>query len=108
MLIDGYGPDWVEGAGTVECCLSSLPLTPKRYEIVLFVRSSEGITNLTTTRIAAWFRVTDEQLDKVPLHGPMALNHLRQGSPVYLPRTWRFYNGNELTHTVESKYNEHK
>jgi hypothetical protein len=59
-------------------------------------------------RIVAWFRVTDEQLDKVPLHGPMALNHLRQGSPVYLPRTWRFYNGNELTHTVESKYNEHK
>jgi ABC-type polysaccharide/polyol phosphate transport system ATPase subunit len=108
MLIDGYGPDWVEGAGTVECCLSGLPLTPKTYEIVLFVRSSEGITNLTTMRIVAWFRVTDEQLDKVPLHGPMALNHLRQGSPVYLPRTWRFYNGNELTHTVESKYNEHK
>jgi len=93
MLIDGHGPDWVEGSGVVECNISRLPLTPKVYDIVLFVRGSEGVVDLTTMRTVAKFRVTDEQLEHVHLNGPMAVNHLRQGSPVYVPRTWSFYNG---------------
>ncbi|MBN2374030.1 ABC transporter ATP-binding protein [bacterium] len=93
MLIDGYGPDWVEGQGMVECEIPKLPLTPKVYNILLFVRSSEGIADLTTMRTVANFRITDEHIEQVPLLGPMAVNHLRQGSPVYIPRTWRFYNG---------------
>jgi hypothetical protein len=106
MLIDGYGPEWIQGEGTVECTIPHLPLTPKVYEILLFVRSSEGITDLTTMRTVAQFRITDENLDRVPLRGPMAVNHLRQGSPVYIPRTWRFYNGDgaEPVATIEAGY----
>lgn len=104
MLIDGPGPPEAEGPGVVECRIPLLPLTPKAYELKLFVRSGDGIANLVDIRTVAHFRVTDEGLDAVPLRGPMAVNHLRQGAPVYVPRTWRFYIEGELTHTVESSY----
>jgi ABC-type polysaccharide/polyol phosphate transport system ATPase subunit len=106
MLIDGYGPEWVEGEGMVECTIPSIPLTPKLYDVLLFVRSGDGIADITAMRIVARFRITDDELDAIPLIGPMALNHLRQGSPVYLPRTWRFYTGTTLLHTLESNYHE--
>jgi len=106
MLIDGHGPDWVEGLGSVECYIPHLPLTPGTYSISLFVRSGEGIADITTMRSVAQFRITDERLNQIPMRGPMALNHLRQGSPVYLPRIWRFYNGNELVFTLKSNYKE--
>lgn len=104
MLVDGPGPSFVEGSGTVECHIPFLPLTPRIYEVELFVRSGEGITDLIEPRIVARVRVTDEGLDAVPLRGPMALTHLRRGSPVYVPRTWRFYEDGELTDTVESRF----
>ena len=104
MLIDGPGPSAVEGSGVVECHIPLLPLTPKVYEVKLFVRSGDGIADLIDMRTVARIRVTDGGLDVVPLRGPMAINHLRQGSPVYVPRTWRFFKDSELTHTVESRY----
>ena len=90
----------------VECRIPCLPLTPKVYDIVLFVRSVEGWPDLTTMRTVAQFRITDEQLDRVPLRGPMAVNHMRQGSPVYVSRTWSFYNGQdpEPVATIEAGY----
>lgn len=103
MLIDGPGPSEADGSGVVECQIPHLPLTPKVYEIMLFVRSGDGVADLIDARTVARFRVTDEGLDAIPLRGPMAINHLRQGSPVYVPRTWRFYKESELTHTVESR-----
>ena len=104
MLIDGPGPTTTQGFGVVECHIPRLPLTPKVYEILLFVRSDRGTVDLTEMRTVARIRVTDEGLDAVPLRGPMAVNHLRQGAPVYVPRTWRFYQEGELTHTIESTY----
>ena len=102
MLIDGPGPPTAAGSGRVECHIPRLPLTPKLYEVKLFVRSGEGIADLVPMRTVVRFRVTDEGLDAVPLRGPMAVNHLRQGSPIYTPRTWQFYEDEVLTHTVES------
>ena len=72
MLIDGPGPTYAEGSGIVECHIPLLPLTPKVYDIKLFVRSGEGIADLIEMRTVARFRVTDEGLDAVPLRGPMA------------------------------------
>jgi hypothetical protein len=103
MLIDGPGPSVADGSGIVECVLPRLPLTPKLYDIKLFVRSGEGIANLIEMRTVARVRVTDDGLDAVPLRGPMAVNHLRQGAPVYAPRMWRFFKDGELTDVVESK-----
>ena len=104
MVIDGPGPSTVVGSGVVECHIPLLPLTPKIYEIKMFVRSGDGIADLIEMKTVARIRVTDQGLDAIPLRGPMAINHLKQGSPVYVPRTWRFFTENKLTDTVESRY----
>jgi ABC-type polysaccharide/polyol phosphate transport system ATPase subunit len=104
MLIDGPGPMEVQGHGVVECSIPLLPLTPRVYKVQLFVRSGDGIADLIERRFVTQFRVTDERLETVPLAGPMAIGHLRRGSPVYVPRTWRFYSNGELTQTVEATY----
>jgi ABC-type polysaccharide/polyol phosphate transport system ATPase subunit len=104
MLIDGPGPAEAEGSGVVECHIPLLPLTPRPYEVKLFVRSGEGIADLIERRTVLRFRVTDEGIDAIPVRGPMAIGHLRRGSPVYVPRTWRFYKDGELIETVESSY----
>jgi len=109
MLIDGPGPEQVEGRAVVECRIPRLPLTPKTYRVVLAAfQTGEGITELMTRRTVANFRVTDEGLDSVPMRGPLALTVLRQGPPVYVPRVWRFYNGQggEPVATVEAYFAE--
>ena len=109
MLIDGPGPDQVEGRGVVECRIPRLPLTPKTYRVVLAAfQSGDGITEVMTRRTVANFRVTDEGLDSVPMRGPLALTVLRQGPPVYVPRVWHFYNGqgDEPVATVEAYFAE--
>ncbi len=79
-----------------------LPLTPKVYEVLLFVRSGEGIADLIETRNVARFRVTDEGIDAVPLRGPMAVEPPATRGARLRPRTWRFYKDGALTDTVES------
>jgi ABC-type polysaccharide/polyol phosphate transport system ATPase subunit len=108
MLIDGYGPEWIEGSGIVECHFDNLPLTPKMYEVLLFARNSEGLVDIIHMDTYARFRVTDEGLEAVTLGGPMALSLLRQGGPLYVPRVWRFYNSSGLTHTIEAGHDEHE
>jgi hypothetical protein len=90
MLVDGYGPERVEGSGIVECRIPRLPLTPKVYDILLFVRSGDGIADVTNMRTVKRFRVTDEQLECVSMGGPMALTLLRQGSPVFVNNNWKW------------------
>jgi hypothetical protein len=41
--------------------------------------------------------------DTAAQYGQSALGYLKQGSPVYVPWTWRFFTGSELTHTVKSR-----
>jgi hypothetical protein len=109
MLIDGPGPDQVEGRGVVECRIPRLPLTPKTYQVVLAAwQFGDGFTEVMTRRTVANFRVTEEGLDSVPMRGPMALTVLRQGPPVYVPRVWHFYNGqgDEPVATVEAYFAE--
>lgn len=91
MVIDGPVVDAIEGAGTVECRLEALPLTPKVYEVVLFARSREGVAELVPIRTYAVFQVSDDIPHDWPVRGPMAINHLRQGSPVYIHRSWHFF-----------------
>ncbi len=94
MLIDGPVVDAIEGRGVVECRLDPLPLTPKVYEVVVFARAKEGVSDIFPMRTYAVFRVSEEEQSAWPMRGPMAVNHLRQGSPVYVGRTWRFFDEN--------------
>ena len=91
MLIDGYnGPQFIEGKGSLECRFDSLSLTPKIYDVMLFARHEEGIVDIIRMGFYGQFRITEEGLDKIPMNGPMALNHLRQGSPCYFSHHWTF------------------
>lgn len=104
MLLDGPGPDRIEGRGMVECRIERLPLTPKAYRVVLSVfQAGYSVSAVTTSRTVANFRVTDEGLDSV-MRGPLALTLSRQGSAVYVPRVWHFYDGHgsERLATVEA------
>jgi hypothetical protein len=107
MLLDGPGPDQIEGKGIVECRIQRLPLTPKVYRVVLSVfQAGYLVTAVTTRRTVANFRVTDEGLDSVAMRGPLALTILRQGPAIYVPRVWHFYNGQgaEPLATVEAYF----
>jgi ABC-type polysaccharide/polyol phosphate transport system ATPase subunit len=114
MLIDGYGPERIEGSGTMDCVIPMLPLTPKLYDILLFVRSQEGIVDLAAARIAARFRVVDSGEDEicipsvgggkrrlVRLDGPMAINHFRQGAPFFVEHQWRASSGEVASKCAE-------
>jgi hypothetical protein len=105
MLMDGPGPDRIAGRGIVECRIPRLPLTPKVYRVVLSVfQAGALLTEVTTRRTVANFRVTDEGVDSVAMGGPLALTILRQGPAVYLPRVWHFYDdqASEPLATVEA------
>src|SRR3989338_319720 len=88
MLIDGRGPDYIEGKGTIECRFDTLPLTPKSYDILLFVRSSEGIADITHADTYSRFRVTEKNLENIAMAVSMALNYLRDGTHIYVPHHW--------------------
>jgi len=90
MLVDGYGPQYIEGGGSIECTFRSLPLTPKAYDIFLFVRRGDGIAKIMREDIYARFRITEGGLEKIPTNGPAALTYLREGSPVYIAREWHW------------------
>ena len=92
MLMDGHGPEQIQGQGAVECRIDRLPLTPKAYRVMLKVfQSGHAITEVITKRTVAHFRVTDAGTDSVSMRGPLALTVLRQGPPLYVPRLWTFY-----------------
>ena len=73
-------------------------------DIKLFVRCGKGIAEHIDLRTVRRFRAMDEAIDPIPLRGPMAINHLRQGSAVYVSRTWRFYKEGRMTHPDESRH----
>jgi ABC-type polysaccharide/polyol phosphate transport system ATPase subunit len=107
MLIDGPGPDQIQGRGVVECRIERLPLTPKVYRVMLWAfQSGHALTEVATKRTVASFRVTDEGVDSVSMRGPLALTVLRQGPAVYVPRVWHFYDqqGGEPVATVEAHF----
>ena len=82
MLIDG--PSFEElppGKGTVECTIADLPLTPKTYDVRLFVRSEDGVVDLAPMRtFAESFRVSTEGVDSSGFEGPYRTVHLQHSA----------------------------
>lgn len=99
MLVDGNPPEFVHGSGYIDCFFPVFPLTPKLYSLLIFIRSCDGITDITPMIEYLKFKITDDYLeDKIKLNGPMAYNVLRQkcsaggtaGCPIYLEHKWVF------------------
>jgi len=95
MLVSGNPPESIQGEGSIDCHFPLFPLTPNIYDLMVYIRSSEGIKELAEVRNYLKFRITDEGIERVPTDGPMALMHLRRGPGVYVPHEWRF--GGEFT-----------
>ena len=102
MMVDGYGPDHIEGRGVVECALGEIPLIPKVYDLFFQCRNANAGVYVSPWRAVLTFRITDQDLDRVPLAGPMALSCMHIGH-FYWPRTWRFFKDGQLVSTVESR-----
>lgn len=89
MLIDGHIIEWIENAGCIECHFESLPLTPKTYDVHIFVRNKNGMVDLAEMRTYARFKVIDKLAVNIPMKGPYAWTTLRRGSPTYAPHKWK-------------------
>lgn len=87
MLVDGHGPEFIEGKGTIDCRFNSVSLTPKVYDIVMFTRSRDGLEDIAQMATYKSFRVV-ESPGSISLDGPMAISHFRTGSPIYVPHEW--------------------
>ncbi|NQT22388.1 MAG: ATP-binding cassette domain-containing protein [Candidatus Omnitrophica bacterium] len=88
MLIDGYGPEYVKGRGIIECRLAFLPFAPRIYDIVVFVRSRDGIVDIAMEKSSTKFSIKEDRSGNIPMNGPMALALIKQGGPVYIPHEW--------------------
>jgi ABC-type polysaccharide/polyol phosphate transport system ATPase subunit len=95
MLIDGYTIDWIKGAGCIECHFESLPLTPKAYDVDIFVRNKNGMVDLAEMSTYARFNVIDKLVMNIPMEGPYAWTVLRRGSVVYTPYKWVHHAGDD-------------
>jgi len=92
MLIDGATFEYLPaGEGVVECVIDHLPLTPKTYGVMLFVRSEEGVINLAPTRMfPKCFKVTTDGIETFGFEGPYRTFHLRHSANLlHLDHTWR-------------------
>ena len=94
MLIDGYTIDWIKGAGCIECHFESLPLTPKAYDVDIFVRNKNGMVDLAEMSTYARFSVIDKLAMNIPMEGPYAWTTLRRGSLLYVPYKWKMKENN--------------
>jgi lipopolysaccharide transport system ATP-binding protein len=102
MMVDGHGPEFIEGEGTVECDLGRVPLTPKVYDLYFQVRNANAGVYVSPWVPMKTFRVSADGLEQLKLSGPMANSTVRAGA-FYWPRTWSFFKNGSLTHTINSK-----
>lgn len=91
MLIDGFGPEEIVGEGYVDCKLKKVTLTPKSYDLFIFVRSSNGIVDIAEPRICEQFQIDGKNLTSLSMQGPMAFNHFTRKGVCYIEREWNFY-----------------
>lgn len=92
MLIDGPTFESLPaGEGVVECAIKHLPLTPKTYGVTLFVRSEEGVVDISPTRtFPQCLKVTMDGVETFGFDGPYRTLHLRHSvNLLYLDHTWR-------------------
>ncbi len=97
MLIDGaIAKEIKAGEGVLECKIPELPLTPKQYGIVIFIRDNTGVVDLVAARTYARIKILMDGIEKIPSSGAYSTGHIRhEGNFVYVPHTWTITQGNE-------------
>jgi len=92
MLIDGTMVESIEGKGILECRFRNLNLTPRCYDILVWVSNADGNINLSKAKIYTRFKVIADQKQLSRFKGPMAVSHFQQlASPIYGQHEWSFF-----------------
>jgi hypothetical protein len=92
MLFDGCRPDFVEGQGKIICHFGSLPFMPQVYRVSAGIRAADGMTGYIQSRQVGMFRVSAE-VRKLGFVGDVAVSLTRLSTPVLLPYSWEFDDG---------------
>jgi lipopolysaccharide transport system ATP-binding protein len=91
MLLDGYRPDFLEGAGQIACTFKSIPLLPQNYIVKMIVRSANAKDIIISYQEVAGFSVVGD-LAEYGYKGEF-LTFARQSTPVVVPYEWRLPDG---------------
>jgi ABC-type polysaccharide/polyol phosphate transport system ATPase subunit len=85
MLIDGQGPDSIEGPGVFECSFEGLPFKPRTYDVLGEVREGFG-------RLLGWRRWTRFRMDgEIPdTDGRNVVTRSLKFAPISVPYHWNF------------------
>ncbi|NTW34197.1 MAG: ABC transporter ATP-binding protein, partial [Bacteroidetes bacterium] len=88
MLIDGAAVSKVEkGKGVIECKIPNLNLTPKMYDIKIFVRDKKGPVDIAQMKNYTTFQILAPDNFK----GPYAVGHLRHSANYfYIQHEWKY------------------
>jgi lipopolysaccharide transport system ATP-binding protein len=97
MLLDGARPKLLSGRGVIRCKIGNLPLLPgQTYGVILGGRKADGFTPLFQATEAAHFLVSGSPRE-IGLNGDLADSLVGQSSPVLVPYTWCFPDGETVS-----------
>jgi lipopolysaccharide transport system ATP-binding protein len=91
MLLDGHGPECLEGTGQITCTYKSIPLLPQNYTVKMSVRAGNAKNLLVDYQEVAGFSVVGD-LTEYGFKGEFLAWALRS-TPVVVPYEWRLPNG---------------
>jgi lipopolysaccharide transport system ATP-binding protein len=91
MLLDGYIPKCLEGAGQIKCTFRSIPLLPQSYTVKMIVRSANVKDLIVPYQEVAYFNVVGD-LGDYGYKGEF-LTFASQATPVVVPYEWQLPDG---------------
>ncbi|MCP2500536.1 MAG: Wzt carbohydrate-binding domain-containing protein [Deltaproteobacteria bacterium] len=97
MLLDGARPKLLSGRGVVRCKIGNLPLLPgQTYGVILGGRKADGYSPLFQATEVTHFIVSGSPRE-IGLIGDLADSLVGQSSPVLVPYTWYFPDGESVS-----------
>jgi lipopolysaccharide transport system ATP-binding protein len=91
MLVDGGALERLEGEATVSCCMHSLPLLPRVYQVWCSVRSNKAYGDLFDWQRVGAFRIC-ETSDGSEL---VARGLISAGGPIFVAHDWKVIGSRE-------------
>jgi lipopolysaccharide transport system ATP-binding protein len=86
MLLDGYRPEALYGAGCITCRFKSIPLLPQSYTVRMNIRANNGTDTILNHRDVASFNVVGN-LERYGYKGEF-LAVASRSTPVVVPYEW--------------------
>jgi lipopolysaccharide transport system ATP-binding protein len=104
MLLDGYRPEVLDGAGSITCRFKSIPLLPQRFTVRLNIRVSNGQDAVLSMRDVAYFNVVGK-LEEYGYKGEFQMLASRS-TPVVIPYDWVLPDGTTASIALNSRVHQ--